>query len=262
MLDDFRLAMRRRELARGTIAHRICTVRLWLRYLDAANVTFAEATRHDVERWLDGRHMKPRARYAAISHLHMFYGWAQREGHVDADPTAIIERPRLPRMLPRPMPELFVDLALASAPPDVRVMIALEAWAALRCCEVAWLDWRDVDLEAGTMLITGKGRRQRAIPIGARLRAELLALDTTTGPVIGRRLTPGRVSQLINDHLRANGIPFTAHALRHRKLTKLCELTGDLLAVQEYAGHASVATTQVYVALAAARVRALAELGD
>lgn len=263
MLDAYRRALVRRNLAPGSIVKRLSEVRAWLAHLEAVGVEWPDATRAELEEWLDSRPLAARSRYAAISHLHMFYGWAMREGLAERDPTVLIERPRLGTRLPRPMPEVGVDLALSAAGPEVRTMIALMAWAGLRCCEVARLEWADVDLEAGTIHVTGKGSRERVVPIGRRLRAELAGLDDTTGRVVGKIRTAGRVSQIVNEHLRSCGVErHTAHSFRHRKLTRLCEETGDLLAVQQYAGHASVATTQIYVAVAAARVLALAELGD
>lgn len=262
VLAEYSSSMRRRELAAGTIYHRLHTARSWLTHLGALGLDLDGVDRREVERWLDPRPLAARARYTEISNLHMFYVWAQREGLATRDPTVLVERPRLRIGLPRPMPEADVELAVTTAGGELRIMVALMAWAALRCCEVAWLEWGDVDLAAGTLHVTGKGRRERVVPIGARLRAELAALDGTTGPVIGRRITPVRVSQLVNAHLRGCGIEHTAHAFRHRKLTRLCEETGDVLAVQNYAGHASPATTQNYVAVARARVLALALLAD
>jgi len=255
MLEQYRLAMIRRCLASGTIYKRIRETRAWLEH---AGPDWTVAGRADVETWLDRRPLCARSRYAAISHLHAFYKWAQREGFADRDPTEQIERPRLPAALPRPMPELAVDLALTRATGDVRTMVALMAWAGLRCCEVARLEWSDVDLVAGRMHVTGKGSR------GSRgLRAELAALDGTRGRVVGAVYTPARVSRIVNAHLRACGIErHTAHSFRHRKLTRLCEQTGDVLAVQAYAGHASIATTQNYVQVSDERLRRLGDLDD
>ena len=260
MLAQYRRAMVRRNFAPGTIDKRIGEVRAWLDYAGDGWVT---AGRADIEASLDRRSLSARSRYASISHLHSFYKWAQREGFTAHDPTALIERPRLPAPLPRPMPELAVEVALTTATGEIRTMVALMAWAGLRCCEVAALDWTDVDLIARKMHVTGKGSRDRVIAISPRLRAELAALEGSSGPVIGRVCTPCRVSQLVNEHLRACGIErHTAHSFRHRKLTHLCDQTGDVLAVQHYAGHASVATTQMYVQVSDERMRRLGDLDD
>jgi len=260
MLQQYRRAMERRSLAPGTIVKRLSEVRAWVTHMGAG---WPAASRADVEDWLDRRPLCARSRYGAISHLHAFYVWARREGFAVQDPTEMIERPRLPLSLPRPMPELAVDVALTTATGELRTMVALMAWAGLRCCEVARLDWTDVDLVAGKLHVTGKGTRDRVIAISRRLRAELAALEGSSGPVVGRVYTPGRVSQLVNGHLRACGIErHTAHSFRHRKLTRLCEQTGDILAVQQYAGHASIATTQGYVHVSDERLRRLGDLED
>jgi site-specific recombinase XerD len=263
MLEQFRQAMEHRNLAAGTIHKRMSEVRAWLAYLDKVGVEWTAAHDGHLEEWLDGRPLGARARTASISHLHMFYAWAMRKRLAGHDPTVLTERPRLPKRLPRPIPEVSVDIALSAATGHVRTMVALMAWAGLRCCEVARLEWSDVDLAAGTLHIVGKGSSERVIGISSLLRAELAALDGTSGLIVGRAYTPCRVSQIVNAHLRACGIErHTAHAFRHRKLTRLCEQTRDLLAVQMYAGHASVATTQVYVKVAAARLQALSDIVD
>jgi len=260
MLEQYRRAMERRALAPGTIAKRMSEARAWIRY---AGDGWPTAGRADVEAWLDRRPLCARSRYAAISHLHSFYRWAQREGFAGGDPTVQIERPRVAVGLPRPIPELGVELALTTATGGLRTMVALMAWAGLRCCEVARLEWHDVDLHTGTLHVIGKGSRERIIPIGRRLRAELASHNETAGRVVGQVYTPTRVSQMVNRHLRVCGLErHTAHAFRHRKLTRLCEQTGDVLAVQIYAGHASVATTQIYVQVAAARLHALGGIDD
>lgn len=244
--------MRRRALAAGTIEKRMAVVRWWTSYLVAhGGRDLATATSGDVEAFMDSRQRcGPRTRYAIASHLHAFYVWAVRAGIVPSDPTIGVDRPRLPRRLPRPARADGVATVIATAPADMAAAVALMADAGLRCCEVARLRWVDVDLATGVLWVRGKGERDRVVGIPARLARVLAALDTTTGPVLGRVLTPARVSQLVGELLRAGGLDATAHQLRHLYATRLYAATGgDLVSVQHALGHASVATTQIYVAI-------------
>lgn len=256
------LSMTRRGLASGTVYVRASELRAWLAFIGCAWVT---ATRHDVERWLDTRPLGARARYTAISHLSMFYRWAIREDMTATDPTAAVERPKLPRRLPRPVPASQVDRLLDDAG-ELEVPILLMVDAGLRCLEVARLRWSDVDLEAGTLHVAGKGDRDRLVGLPRRLRHALyLAQGAGPAMVFGRQVTPARVSQLVGGRARALGLEgVTAHRLRHTYATRLYRATaGDLGAVQLALGHASVSTTQIYAQVDVERaLRAAAMLDD
>jgi len=171
MINDFRRAMRRRNLRPATIAKRVAAVDRWLTF---AGDRWASADREHLEAFLDGRRLAARSRYGEISHLHMFYRWALRERLVTFDPTELVERPRLPRRLPRPAAAGDVDVTLAGGIDEVAVAVSLMADAGLRCCEVAALRWGDVDLTGRRIYVTGKGGHDRTVGIPSRL-LELLA---------------------------------------------------------------------------------------
>lgn len=264
MLSEYRAHMRRRELAAGTIYARCSELRRWMEF---AGEGWADATRHDVERWLDDRPLGPRARYTAISHLSAFYRWAIREELADRDPTAAVERPRLPQRLPRPVPREDVErLLTATAGTDAELAVLLMLDGGLRCVEVSRLTWSDVDLESGTLYVFGKGSRERLVGMPSRLRLALYVAEAERGRepfVFGRKVTAARLSQIVNAAIRDAGVKATAHRLRHTYATRLYRATsGDLRAVQMSLGHASVATTQIYAAVDVARVVAAAQLLD
>lgn len=248
--------MRRRFLADGTVYARGGEVRRWV----AACPGWVAADGEAIERYLDGRGLGARARYTAISHLHRFYVWAIRHGHATSDPTVDIDRPRLPHRLPRPARLVDVELVIAGAPARLATVMILMVDAGLRCCEAARLEWHDVDLAAGVIIVRGKGDRDRMIGLTARLAANLATYNDVAGPVFGRTVTAARLSQLVNRQLRDAGV--TAHQLRHTFATRVYEvLHGDVLAVAQLLGHASIRTTQIYcrvdVAAAVAAVRRL-----
>ena len=256
--------MRRRGLAAGTRYARSGELRRWLEHVGGEWPT---ATRHDVEAWVDGRPLGDRARYSAISHLSAFYRWAMREDLADRDPTLLVDRPRLDARLPRPVPAIELERIMVGVlGTDLEVPVLLMLDAGLRCVEVSRLTWADVDLEAGTMFVFGKGSRERLVGMPRRLRMALyLAAAERDGCefVSGHDWSPARVSQLLGARFRELGCAVSAHRLRHTYATRLYKATaGDLRAVQMALGHASVATTAIYAAIDADRVVSVAALLD
>jgi integrase/recombinase XerD len=257
---DFRSAERRRGLADTTIDKRVALVRRWDAYIgDPFDV---DVTWREVEMFVEMSGMRAaKSRYAAVSHLHQFYVWAQRAGHLEHDPTVLVVRPRLRPDLPRPANETDLALALAVSVGPMRAAIVLASSCGLRCVELARLRWRDVGLDS--IRVHGKGDRHRVLPISIDVRDALDELDRIDDYVLPWReatdISPGRrVSHVINRFFRDLGSDVTAHQLRHWCGTRGYSATGDLRAVQGYLGHASPATTAIYAALDPERLRAVA----
>jgi site-specific recombinase XerD len=250
VVDDYVRSMRRRGLAHTTIDGRHRDLWAWLDHVEG---DWADATRADVEEWISSRPLAVGARYGAIARLHAFYVWACRVELTDRDPTALVERPRLPRRLPRPARVDDVALLLERADAEMRAMVCLMVDAGLRCCEVAGLDWRDVDVAERVLYVRGKGSHDRVVGIPRRLLYALEELGPAVGPVIRPqrgdrvRLSPWSVSQRVNRHARIHGTNLTAHQLRHLYATRLYRaLDGRIGPLQQALGHASWATTQIY----------------
>lgn len=213
------------------------------------------ATWRDVEAWLRDRGLAASSQRVLRGNLRAFYRWLMREGLVSADPTTLVNLRRIPQRVPRPAPDLeLARLLERTHDVQLRALFALMACAGLRCVECSRLDWRDVDLAAATVIVNGKGERERLISLSpdvARALAELRLAARGSGAVFagpsGRRMAPYRVSQRVNLAIHAAGYSFTAHQLRHRCATAALQVPGaDLLAVRDLLGHASVATTQIY----------------
>jgi integrase/recombinase XerC len=195
--------------------------------------------------------------------LRAFYRWAQRDGIVRHDPTSLADRPRVPAHLPRPAAERDIARAIDGADVQVRAMLALMACAGLRCVECSRLNWRDIDFATATVVVDGKGHRERMIDLSPDVtRALALWGVAVDGPLEGavfvgqggRRLSPARVSQRVAAVFRAAGMTTRAHQLRHRAATQALRQPGaDLLAVRDLLGHANVSTTQVYTAVVPGR---------
>lgn len=188
--------------------------------------------------------------------LRGFYSWARAIGRIDDNPAAGIPTVRVVPGLPRPAPEHAVRVGRRNADERVGLMLELAVNAGLRCCEICKVHSNDVfaDLVGWSLLVRGKGKRQRIVPLDDGLARRLLELDgyAFSGQIDGH-LSAGYVSKLISAALPPG---VTAHPLRHRYATRAYELGGhDIRAVQELLGHAYVSTTQVYTAVSDAAKR-------
>lgn len=191
-----------------------------------------------------------------------FYDWAVQNGVVQDNPAARLPRVKAPMPAPRPAPDdVWFDL-LAAAAPRERLMARLAAEAGLRRSEVAVVRADDLirDLAGWSLIVHGKGGRQRVAPLNDSLAAEFRLLATRHGYLfpgqVNGHLSPRWVGTMISKMMPPG---WTMHKLRHRFATRGYAGTGNLRAVQEALGHASVATTQRYTAVAANDIRSVVD---
>lgn len=211
---------------------------------------------------------------ASIRGLHRFL---IQEDLVEVDPTALLEAPRRPDPFPK---ALTVDEAIAlmeapghddaAARRDKAILEFLYATGA-RVSEAVGIDLGDVDLTDKVVLVTGKGDKQRLVPLGAKAvealtqwlpdRLRLLRPNETGDPVFlnlrGRRLSRQGAFNVVKRHAEAAGIEprrVSPHVLRHSAATHMVEAGADLRTVQEMLGHATISTTQVYTRVSPAHV--------
>lgn len=246
LLARLRLSQERRGVLENSIVAREGRVKALMAWMEPKSAF--DATREDVEAFLDSRNLASSSRRCYLSHLHAFYAWAIDEGLTSSDPTAKITRPILRRAVPRPVSEEKIAFALKLATPEIRCMLLLEAVQGLRCQEVAGLMSEDIDRENETLFVAhGKGDKQRTLPLHPPVAA---CLPDRPGPLFrlrdGRQMKAHNVSAILNDHLHSCGIDETAHQLRHAFASTLYQATQDLILTQRQLGHASVATTQIY----------------
>lgn len=246
MVEDHLRHLRRRNLRPSTIEQRGRALRRLSRTCDLARVTGEE-----IEDWLDARDLIPSSRASEISHIRGFYKWALMEGVLEHDPTLRVVRPRVPKRLPRPMPEPDLAVAVQMAPPQIRAMLMIAAFAGLRACEIARLEGEHVQLSDGVLLVMeDKGGGMSSVPIAPALRPVFASLPQS-GPLFlltdGRRMRPHNVSHWCNNYLHALGISHTLHTLRHRFGTAVYEASGrDLRATQELLRHKTPVSTALY----------------
>jgi integrase/recombinase XerD len=211
-----------------------------------------------------------------LSALRGFFKFLVKERALKADPTALVERPRLGRKLPHVLGFAQVD-ALLEAPPRGsdrgvrdRAMIHLMYASGLRVSELCALELGDLDLERGVVRAFGKGGKRRLVPVGeaaldaisAYLRA-VRPKRATNHPALflsprGGPMTRQGFWKLLKRYARGAGIktPLSPHKLRHSFATHLLQGGADLRAVQAMLGHADLGTTEIYTRVAHDHVRA------
>lgn len=199
-------------------------------------------------------------RRSAATSVRSLLRWAVRAG-IPVPPPDLLDVPSMKRGNPRPVPTEIVRRALfATTDPDTRLAIMLAAFCGLRRGEIAGLAWHDIATGERAVYVTGKGGHVRRVPYDhPQLVAALAAADTTSPWVFPSWRRPGR--PVTADHIgvtvaRALGGGWTCHQLRHRFATDTHAATGDLLTTQQLLGHASPATTQIYVQVPEDRLRA------
>lgn len=198
-----------------------------------------------------------------------FYGYACRRMGYPRNPCVGLRPPKAAKALPELLspdacsrlldgPE--ADDALAARD---RAMFELFYSSGLRLAELVGLDLGDIDLASGEAQVTGKGRKTRIVPVGRQALAALAAwlpwrttLLREDTPALfinrhGSRLSPRSVELRLDRWARLAGLgqPLHPHLLRHAFATHVLQSSGDLRAVQEMLGHASISTTQVYTHL-------------
>lgn len=212
-----------------------------------------DATLDDLRSFLD-RGVSAATRATELAHLRSFYRWAMAEELLDRDPTLRLERPKVPLGQPRPIAGRDLAKAFGAADGPMRLMLALAAYAGLRCCEIAPLHVDDVLLAALPPLLVireGKGGKAGTVPIAPPLAQVLFEQMPTTGWFFPRvdgtgPLSANRVSQLVGRYLRGLGINATCHQLRHWYGTELYRTTHDLRVTQTLMRHARSSTTDRY----------------
>lgn len=228
--------------------------------------TLEAATASDLNAWQLSLTVAPTSVNTYTSHLRGYYRWLHDAGHRKDDPSASLPRNKLPKRLPRPIPENHLELAFRCADPTMTVWLALAGWCGLRAGEIARLRGDSVIDDPGGMLlrIDGKGGHERIVPVPDEV-AELLRLVMTRGPLFrrpqGLPASPSYVSRVSSEFFRQLGLPYTLHWCRHRFGTQHYKLCKDIRLTQDLMGHASPSTTAMYVAVSRpAAVRSIQRL--
>lgn len=205
--------------------------------------------------WMAAQEWRPETRKAYRNTVRSFFAWMAATGRRADDPSAEVPKVKRPKPQPRPCPDRVILAALGRATPEEAMMLRLAAECGLRRSEIAMVHSDDVtrDLVGWSLIVHGKGGRQRMVPMPDDLAEQVIACR---GWVLPGRWAGHVEASYVGKHLsRLLGGQWTAHSLRHRYATVTYAATHDLLLVSQLLGHASVETTQVYVALPDDRLR-------
>jgi len=238
---------------------------------DAGGLALAAMTPAQVRRTLARQHaggLGGRSLARRLSAWRSLFRWLQKRGHIATDPCLGIRAPRAPKRLPETLsPDVTAHLLGFEAETFDqhcdRALFELVYSSGLRLAEVIGLDIAATDLDSGLVRVLGKGAKTREVPVGSvavaairdwlavrpeHARADQPALFISRR---GQRLGPRTVQVRLERLARMRGLEqhVHPHMLRHAFASHLLQSSGDLRAVQELLGHASIATTQVYAHL-------------
>ena len=217
------------------------------------------------------RGLSPKSLQRRLSACRSYFDWLLKNGEIKANPAASIKAPKAPRKLPqvldpdevKALVELKTEEKLGKRD---RALLELFYSSGLRLSELCNLTWPELDLDDRLVTVTGKGSKQRAVPLGSHAvnalrewREELRNTRPDIDPKSGF-VFPGRGNKAISQRAVQIRIAQLAqrqglfkrvhpHLLRHSFASHILESSGDLRGVQELLGHADIATTQIYTHL-------------
>lgn len=230
--------------------------------------------------WRSRSGYSPRSNARLLSALRAFFAHRVRTGARADDPTALLDPPKLPRSLPKALGESQIDALLAA--PEVtsplglrdRAMLELMYACGLRVSELVNLPATAVNLRQGVLRVTGKGSKERLVPLGEEAQHWLERYLATARPQLagkralallflntnGEAPTRQQFWQLVKRYAGVAGIDpvrISPHGLRHSFATHLLNHGADLRALQMLLGHSSLSTTQIYTLVAREQLKQL-----
>ena len=223
--------------------------------------------------------LSPRSIGRAISSVRGFFRFLLLDGHVRHDPTSEIAAPqgahKLPRFLTREEVERLLEAPDTNDPEGVRdrAMIELLYATGVRVSELISLTGASVDVDQGVLFCTGKGSKQRRVPVGRSAIAWLQKYQASRRVLLegkesqrlfvghgGRALTRQSFWSSLKKYASKAGLrDVSPHVLRHSFATHLLEHGADTRSVQAMLGHSDLATTQIYTHVTGERLRTVYE---
>jgi integrase/recombinase XerC len=251
------------------------------------NAAFASVTHFHIRKFASQLHAKglnPRSIARKLSAWRGFFDWLAEHATLASNPVDGVKAPKRSKPLPKALSaDDAVRVVSETSPgkdPDApsqrcnRAMFELLYSSGLRVSELASLDVRFIkegshvsagwiDFDAQEVTVTGKGSKRRSVPVGGPALQAVTAWLTVRGALVkadphplflterGTRMSPRVLQTRLKTHAQLLGIPADVHphVLRHSFASHVLQSSGDLRAVQEMLGHASITSTQVYTAL-------------
>lgn len=251
-----------------------------LSFLESRGISPEATSEQDLHELLSSLHdmgISPRSQARMIAGIRSFFKFMKMEGYIDADPSELIESPRLGKHLPDVLSVEEIDAMIAAIPPDKdeslrnHAIIETLYGSGLRVSELVEARISRLSLDDALLIVEGKGSKQRIVPMSPASvelireyfpQRERLKIKKEGEDIIflnrrGAPLTRVMVFYIIRDLAAAAGIQKTVspHTLRHSFATHLLEGGANLRAIQEMLGHESIATTELYLHLDRSRLR-------
>jgi len=251
LVEAWEASMQGQGLSARTITERIRVIN---QVTTATGTDPAALTPQAISAWLGTLpSAATKSTYYAV--LRAWSSWLVQSEHRVDDPTTRVPKPRTPASHPRPVTDTQLDAVLAlPLRQDTRTKIILAAYAGMRVHEIAKIRGEDISPVAGTITITGKGRRTDTLPAHQLIlqQADLrprrgLWFPSPKDPAVPVRAKT--VSRVISDAFDRADAPATAHQLRHYFATSLLRAGTDSRVVQSLMRHESLATTGRYLAV-------------
>lgn len=212
----------------------------------------------------------------ALASLRSLYRWLAREGVVDQNPAKLVSTPKLPKKLPRVPTIEELNTLLEGEMPDTatfpardRVIFELLYGCGIRNSELVGIDLPDIRWSNEAILVKGKGKKERYVPLGEAAATAIHAylperkkhLGEKANPALlislrGTRLTTRSVGRIVKQIAVTKGLSsdLHPHTLRHAFGTHMLEEGADLRAIQDLLGHERLSTTQRYTQLTVKQV--------
>ncbi len=260
-------------------------LKLFLRWLEKEKMPLLQVKQDKILQYLAFKvEQKSTARSNArlLSTLKQFYRYLVRTGQRVDDPTELISAPKINRLLPATLTEDEMENLLNAA--DIktdfglrdRCMLELMYSSGLRVSELVSLELNQINQNLGLIRLTGKGNKERVVPIGEEALYWLKKYLQESRPALlkpsfpddalflssrGTAITRQAFWQHIKKYLIKAGIKssYSPHSLRHAFATHLLNHGADLRTVQMLLGHSDLSTTQIYTHIAQARLQSLHE---
>jgi len=260
-------------------------LRAYARWLAARGVAVSSVQETDVVAYIGAlrtRGLSPASVARSLVPVRALHRFLTEEGRVAVDPAAHVERPRVPRGLPKALSEAEIGRLLQAPVGDApvarrdRAMLEVLYGTGVRVSELVGLSLGDVDLDAGLIRAFGKGSKERIVPVGGHATRALVAwLGDGGRPMLvpsqwrrrgdaeavflgqrGGRLSRQGAWDVLRRHGERVGLGgrLSPHVLRHSCATHMLDHGADIRVVQELLGHASINTTQLYTLVSTERL--------
>ena len=270
-----------KALSSNTLEAYVHDVEKLFTYLEQQQIHPIDAKLEDLEHFLASLHdeqIHPRSQARILSGIRSFYRYLVLDGHLEADPTLLLESPKIGMHLPEVLSVEEIDMLIAAIDLSARegqrnrAIIETMYSCGLRVSEACNLKLSDLYLHEGYIKVEGKGSKQRLVPISERAIAEIMDYMTDRAEIA---IKPGhedylfvsahfkkRLSRITMFHIikvlaEEAGIKkaISPHTFRHSFATHLLEGGANLRVIQSMLGHEDIGTTEIYTHIDAQRLR-------